>query len=759
MAPEQDDLTTPGPDVAAWFSEIDRAQKDMDEWTKRCNAIRNRYRYEKSKNAARRRYQILWSNLETMRPAVYAKCPVPMVRDRFKTGDPVARIVSELEERTLSFEFEQCKYDRTFRQVRDDFLSYARGTARFVYEPVWDTAEIDDGQEEDGKPDQAPPADILGMENIRLMFVQRDDFIHPKGRTWEELPWLDFRSFMTREELVKRFGAKKGKEVPLNSTTSKRDGDGDQTSRNAPSDKGEIHEIWDKSRRRVLWIARGYAEVLEDSDPYLKVDGYFPCPRPVYGTITNDSLEPVPDFVYYQDQAEEIDALTARIASLTESLKLVGFYPAGPQGEGSPEIEKAVRPGFENRMVAVKSWAAFTEGGKGGAPIVWLPVQQVATVIKECIELRKQLLDDVYQITGISDIMRGDTDANETAAAQGLKSHWGSSRMRERQQEMARFARDATVMAGEIIAGHFQLATMMKISNITLPTNDDVNMAMAQYRLQVQQQQQQAAMMAQQPQGGPPGTPGMGAPPQAAAPPAPPPPPDLGPTQETVEAMLRDGVTRRFRLDIETDSTIAPDDQLERKSRTDFITATSQFVVAWMPIIQAEPEAIDLASALMQFGARGFPAARELEDVIEKFCDRIKEKANQPKPPPQPSPEDQANIAIAQSRAQSEQAKSQSVVQTTQIKTQAEVAKANAGIEGAKIQSAAEVQKANMGLIAAHQEHQHDIASIGLEHASAVAQEGMKQKTLEQQMALQEQKMVARDALNVFKPHPGGPAQ
>jgi hypothetical protein len=44
----------------------------------------------------------------------------------------------------------------------------------------------------------------------------------------------------------------------------------------------------------------------------------------------------VPDFIFYQDQCDEIDALTKRIAALTDSLKLVGFYPGGPQGEGFP---------------------------------------------------------------------------------------------------------------------------------------------------------------------------------------------------------------------------------------------------------------------------------------------------------------------------------------------------------------------------------------------------------------------------------------
>jgi hypothetical protein len=70
-------------------------------------------------------------------------------------------------------------------------------------------------------------------------------------------------------------------------------------------------------------------------------EGFFPCPKPAFGTLRPNSLIPIPDYVYYQDQAEEIDDLTDRIANLLDSLKLVGFYPAGPSTEGAEAIEIA----------------------------------------------------------------------------------------------------------------------------------------------------------------------------------------------------------------------------------------------------------------------------------------------------------------------------------------------------------------------------------------------------------------------------------
>ena len=249
--------------------------------------------------------------------------------------------------------------------------------------------------------------------------------------------------------------------------------------------------------------------MLEHGAPYLKLDGFFPCPKPAYATLTTDSLAPVPDYVYYQDQAEEIDTLTARIGALQQALKLVGFYPAGPQGEGAPEVERAMAPGFENKLIAVKSWDAFTKGN-GGAPVVWLPVEQVGNLLKGCVELRQQLIQDIYQIVGISDIMRGDADAAETATAQSIKAQYGSIRIRERQQELARFSRDVVRLMAQIICDNFQPETLLKMTNMSLPSEAELQQqALMQQQQALMQQAQQARMQQMQAPQPQPSQPGM----------------------------------------------------------------------------------------------------------------------------------------------------------------------------------------------------------------------------------------------------------
>ena len=886
------ETTTPSDDVAEWLSLIESARRDMRDYEQRCDKIRKKYIYENSQTVKRRKFQILWANQEILRPAVYARRPSPSVTNRWKDGDAVARITCELLERNLDFQFDVCDYDHTFQMVRDDYLLFARGVCRLRYEPTFKTDEIAPGENDDdaarpaidavGVPDEeyGPDAgeargagirrtdgdssggndgsnsgddedkpETLHFEAVNLDFVQLTDFIHPKARTWKELPWIDYVSYLDREALVKRFGKKIGNKIQLDTTEwAKKEDTDKRVSNSEAAKKATIHEIWDKSRLKVLWISEGYPDILDEGPPYLKFEGFFPSPRPAYGTLSTDSLVPHPDFIFYQDQAEEIDELTARIGHLTDSLKLVGFYPAGPSGEGAPEIEKAVKPGFENKMIAVRSWAVFAQAqGKGGSPIVWLPVDQVGEILKGCVELRKQLVDDVYQLTGISDIIRGATEAEETAAAQGLKSQWGSLRLNVRQKELARLAKDVTRMAAEVIANHFQMSTLVKCANMKIPTEAENQQQIEQYKLQLMQFQQQqmrqlpppnAPALAPQalpggpagapvqagpppqrlapsgppgpPQGppgqnvvpmrppgppqqsgqsGPPGlaappalgAPGGGAPPSAPAP-KPPPPPQLGPTQEMVAELLKDAVTQRFLIDIETDSTIQADENAEKAARTQVLEAISKFVVAWMPIIQSSPELLPLAGQMLLFAVRAFPTARDLEEAIEQAMDKMQAAAGQPKPPNAEQLKAQndlerskAEIATAQIDAQTASEKSKADIAMTQLKGQTAIKEHEMKMQQMQMQMQLEREKMQMELHGQQQKHQMDLAhmqsdaqmkqqALQAQHSMAMqanqAQQGLEQqkqagqqKTLAQTAQIDEQRMVAKQAMDQFNVH------
>ncbi|RXT18761.1 hypothetical protein B5P46_28125 [Rhizobium leguminosarum] len=663
---------------AHWQQELERGQRYFKSWIDRCTKIEKIYLQQADQQSAKRRFPMLWANISVLQPAVYARVPQPVVERRFKDSQPVARMASELVERNLAFTADDADLDSLMRAVRDDFLLCARGTVWLRYEADFEPLDI--GVE----PSNAPALDMEGDnggptpeqitdERVCIDYVHWSDFLHSPARRWKDVTWVARRVPMTDDEFDKRFPEGRAS-LAANGAGSNHGTN--QTERAQNEGKTYVWEIWCKSENYTVWIAEGSPVALEVSEPPLKLTRFFPCPRPAFGTLSTTSLIPVPDYVYYQGQCDEIDGLTKRINKLTDQLRLKVFYPSG-DGSVSPAIEKAMRPDNDTVMVPIPEWAAFTDKG-GSNAIVTLPIDEVQKVIVACIEVRKQLVEDVYQITGISDIVRGDTQASETATAQRIKSQWGSIRIRDRQAELARFARDIVNLAGEIICDQFQPETLMLVSGIQLPTAAQKQ----QVQMQMQQQQmaqQQAAMRAQQ----------MG---QPAPPPQPPQlPPEMQkmmeqPTIDEVVQLLRNDSVRGFRIDIETDSTIEPDEDAEKQRRMEFVQMVGGFMQQAGAIAQQTPMLVPVMVETLLFAARGFRAGRQLENTLEQVGAQLSQSATAPRPPPEPTPEQMINLKTAQVKAGAEEKKAQLSVAQAQIEHQTTVEQARSAMASQALQ-------------------------------------------------------------------------
>ena len=503
---------------------------------------------------------------------------------------------------------------------------------------------------------------------------------------------------MTRAQLKERFTKKSkngdsiGALVPLDWKPS---GD-DEKINSEQFNKGCVYEVWDKQDRKVLWISRAYSDApLDERDDPLGLKDFFPCPTPMLATCGPESIIPIPDYEYFRDQAEEVDELTMRIGLLTDGLRMVGIYPA----HEDDKIANLFSKNNENKMIPIDNWGAFTSNGGLKELVQWVPVDMVITTLKAMFETRKALMDDIYQITGISDIMRGDTDPNETKGAQELKSSWGSSRVKEKQKEIARFARDSLRLKAEIIASKFSIETLKAMTNIQLLTNmekQQISMQMQAYQQQVQaaQQAQQAQQAAQQPQPG--AMPGVPPPPQAP-PPQPPPPPVpqdklalmQKPSWEDVQGLLQNEGLRQFRIDVETDSTVEPNRSLDKQDATEFISAVGGMIAQSLPVVQAAPPMGRLVAEMVKYAARRFNAGRELEDVIDQVLDQITQM------PPQAPPDQQGK---SPQEIQAENNKTQGSIIEAQIdakadaqRGQVELMRGNQELQGQKIEAAADM--------------------------------------------------------------------
>lgn len=661
-----DTETGDGAEVRRWISALDDSDKWWRSYMERCKRIVRRYRNERSMtqdgaapSAETRRYAILWSNVQTLGPAVYARTPQPVVSRRYKDSDPVGRYASEVLERALSYSMDQYEFDDHIKLARDDYLLLALGTVWVRYVPhkaVEAVSEI----EADGPSvttTAETPTEVPYAETV-CDHVAYNDWGMERCRAWDETGYVWRRVFMSRKDLRERFGKEIGDQVPLDYTPAA-DPVVDSQQDQEKVKRAAVYEIWCKEDRKVYWVCKSFTkQCLDIKDDWLKLQGFFPCPRPLIGTIAPDSFIPVPDYVQYQDQAEEIDALTAKIGTLLDALKVIGVYA----GETQASLQNLfMQP--SGTLVPIASMANWTDKGGFKGLVEWMPIEQVASALVQCFEARKQLLDDIYQITGMSDIIRGMSDPRETATAQQMKGNWGSLRVRDKQKEIERFARDVLRLQAEIIAGQFPVATLKLMTDVKLL--DTVA-------------EKQAIMASQQPQPQAPPQPGM--PPQAPAAPPPQIPPEVQqmlnrPTWEEVDALLKNTAQRGFRVDVETDSTIEPDQQEEKAARVEFAETIGQLMAASLPFAQSAPQVLPLVAETIKFVARGFRVGREMEDVIEKTFEDLVQ--NPPKIPPKPAEvggaSDPNATQVAAIGLEQEQVKQQGALQVQQLKNQAEV--------------------------------------------------------------------------------------
>ena len=654
-----DDLT------AKWVPVIQAYERESEHWTKRAKKIIKRYKDEREGGDTKAaRFNVLWSNIETLKPALYAQTPKPEVERRFKDADPTGRIAADVLERCLAYSLSNNSFGSVMRQGVLDYLLTGRGTAWVRYKPHMRDA-VEDSVEDDGvaitEDDEIEPAQEVYYEEALPDYVHWEDFGHTVARVWEEVSAVWRRVYLTREQLITRFG-EKAREVPLDWTPK---GLSDQKIDDTIK-KATIYEIWDRDSKKAIWLSKNHPEVLDERDDPLQLEKFFPCPKPIHATMGNDSLIPVPDYVQYQDQAGEMDELTGRIAAITKAIKIVGVYDASAEG-----VQRILSEGTENQLIPVDQWAVHAEKGGLKGVMELLPVMEIAQTLLHLYEAREKVKADLYEITGMSDIIRGATNANETATAQKIKSNFVTLRLSEKQKEIQRFARNVIEIMGQVIAGHFSIDTIKQISGVQLLTDAE--------KQQIQQMQAMQQQMAQQqPQGAPP--PHL---PQVD-------PAKLKllkePSWEQVDALLKDNAARSFRIDIETDSTIAADESQMKQDRMELADAVGNFCEK---LAQSPPGIQPMLGEVLLYVVRGFKVGKNLESMLETMVEDMAEAAKQPPQPPQPDPTKMAEI---QAKTQSDQANMQASRQSEMQKMQMAAQQKQAELQAAQQADAMKMQ-------------------------------------------------------------------
>lgn len=746
-------------EVAYWAEEIQTYDRTFEKFTKRGRKIYKKYKDVRSpREDVMTRYNILWANVQTRLPALYARNPKVQVERRFKDSDPVGRVSGEILERSIQYTLDH-ENDawQVNRQAVLDFELPGRSTVWIRYVPHFKKQTLaaaddlkepptdgvnpeiaDEGVETtDVEPDPVED-EILDHEETKLDYVYWEDYGHSWARMDEEVRGKWRRVYMDRDELRERFEKSKSNPEGLSPTEidaiplewSPKNLNDTKIKVGQGGKKAIVYEIWDKRKRKVLWIVKNYPKKLDERKDPLGLKDFFPTPRGLYANLCNDDLVPTPNFAFYQDQANEVDELSTRIVSITKALKVAGVRDTSAEG-----LDRLLSEGVENQLVPVEGWAVLKEKGGLAGVFELLPMDMIADTLGKLREQRTAVIEDIYQLTGISDIVRGMSDPTETATAQQLKGQFSMVRIEDAQTEVQRFCRDEIVIIGQIVAG-YSIDTLKAISGVKLLT--------AAEKQQIQMQmaaEQRMQQMAQSPSAGMPPSPGVAAPSAGQMPPSPqaagqmgqmhpgapsaPMTPQPGqapispdkvklleePTWEEVEALLKNPVLREFRLDIETDSTIRMDEEAEKAARVELITAVGGFVQQMTQAGMQAPEILPMLGELLMFGIRAFKTARSVEQTFEDMMKALEKAAAAPKPPPPEVVKAEADaktaIQVNQDKVQGDikiaqgqqQAQAQQAAQENQLESQRDIQKSQLEaqttkeVEGIKSQAQIQIQE------------------------------------------------------------------
>lgn len=606
---------------------VAKYDREFKKWEGRTDKIIKRYRdeFRDGRNYdGEARFNILWSNVQTLVPATFSRLPKPDVARRFKDQDPIGRVSALILERSLEFEIEHYPdYRATMENcVFDRFLG-GRGTCWARYEPhirsieqgtpqtgLEITEDVRDDQEQEDEPQEE-----IEYECAPTDYVHWKDFGHNVARTWEEV-FLGWRKvYLTREACIQRFGKDIGETIPLD---SRPESDKDSDKENEDS-RALIYEMWDKSKEMAYWVSKSLGKIVDRREDPLELEGFFPFPKPLYATITNESLIPVPDFTLYQDQANELDILCDRIDGLVKALQVKGVY----NSEFS-ELKRLFTEGSNGTMIPIKNFAAFAEKQGLGGAIDLVDLQPIAMALEQAYKAFEQVKSQIYEISGISDIIRGATDPNETLGAQQMKGQYASLRLGRMKQQVALFATDLLRLKSQIIVGKFDPETIQKMACID----------------QLSEQDRQLV-------------------PQAMM-------------------LLKENPLRAFRIEIAADSLIQMDEAQEKQQRTEFVKMVGTYLKEAQPVVAAAPQLATLVLELLKFACVPFKVGKSVEGIIDETADQMKQQiqqaASQPKPPSPEMMKIQGDQQVAQAKmqqdAQLEQQRIQLDAQRSQMETQ-----------------------------------------------------------------------------------------
>ena len=696
-----------------WDAEFKAADSANKKWRKQGNKTVGKFLNDKKASETNAfRLNLFNSNINTIQDMMFGKLPeITISRKNMDFNDDAARVAGMILERMLNGDIgtPNDQYSEALRNNLEDRLLPGMGVSRVRYafeEKKMPIAPVIDQQT--GEELQAASEEMkITNERAPIDYVHWRDFKWSPARTWAEVRWDAFKTLMTKDQVVERWGEKIAEEFTYAANVLTADEDNVPDKEDPKQDawqRAEVWEIWDKDAKKVVWWNKEYKKILDTKDDPLGLSGFFPNPEPMTANVSTTAFMPIPDYVIAEDLYNEVDQLETRIVMITDAIKVVGVYDSAEEA-----IPRLLKEGVENDLIPVNSYAAFAEKGGLKGTIEWMPIEEIANVLQKLVDRRNDATELLFQITGMSDIMRGaskQAGGPVSATERSLEAKFASVRIQALQDEFAKYATDLIRLRAEVVSLHFQPETIALQSN--LQNGPDANL--------------------------------------------------MGPAIE----LIKNDAQLIWRIEVKPESVAMVDYAQLKEERTAYMTALATFFQSASPMMEADPQSGPMLFELLKWGLAGFKGSSEIEGLVDQWIDQMKRNKEEalanPQPPP-PSPE--------QIKADMETQKQQHEMQKMEMQQQFESEKLQAEMQAeqqtAQIAAQAIQQKAQLDMAEEQAQSTMRLAEVqanlsaDLQREAAQAELNMQEKEQETAQIMERETHKANEAIRVADAAPTKP--
>jgi hypothetical protein len=604
-----------------WQKGLEACRKERKSFNEEAVKSLNRYGdVRKDGYANSKMYNIYFMNTDIKLAALYAKTPKPDIKRRNDDSqDDVSRVAALILQRNLSYEMDNCNFDDTFKQVLFDNVVTGIGVS-------WLRQE----QEEQHQADVIDPTTGMLMPQPPMIthqeactdYVAWDDFFWSPCKVWSMCSWVARRIPMTKEAIKARFGDKVDgavlKEIAYSTKSESQDSSKTKLNpQNQTEPTADVYEIWDKQRELIFWVTESSPVPLDVQEDTTNFEGFYPTPMPPLGRFTTSNTIPISDYHLVKGKYAELDELNQRSTALTKALGVRFVYDAA-----SPEIKELYTSVAENSGIGVKNWASFA-GDKGGlaGSIQFAPLDQIASTSAIATQQIEQIKAQIYEVEGISDIMRGQATPYETATATTAKSQQSFGRFAGRQADVATYVAKLLRLKAHLMCKFHDPALLAKRAMPLSPADQQF----------------------------------------------------IGPALQ----LLQDEQMSSFLLSVSVDSLQLDNWNTEKAERSASLQAITGLLGQILPAVQHTPEIAPFGLEMIKWAVSGFKGAQPVEGMIDQTLQQLMQAKppgaqgqGAPKPPSPDDAKAQAITQKAQIDLQISQMQEQTKIQIAQMQAQ-----------------------------------------------------------------------------------------